>query len=105
MWVQFSDEQATEAKAVLLAAGRADLAQRFEHYEALERDPNTAAFRAGADREARDGELEVDLDDAVVSRGDDPGAYVMCWLWVSNSEAGLPDPDEEAETEEELTDA
>lgn len=29
----------------------------------------------------RDGELEFD-DNPVVSRGDDPGAYVMCWRWV-----------------------
>ena len=29
----------------------------------------------------RDGELEID-DDAVVSRGDDDGAYVQAWVWV-----------------------
>lgn len=30
----------------------------------------------------RDGECEVDSD-AVVAWGDDDGAYVMCWTWVS----------------------
>lgn len=29
----------------------------------------------------RDGELEFD-DDAKVSKGDDPGAYVQCWRWI-----------------------
>lgn len=29
----------------------------------------------------RDGDLEFD-DNPVVSRGDDNGAYVMCWKWV-----------------------
>ena len=35
-----------------------------------------------------DGELEFD-DDAAVSLGDDDGAYVMCWKWVSADEAGI----------------
>jgi hypothetical protein len=37
------------------------------------------------------GNVDVD-DDAVVSRGDDPGAYVQAWVWV---------PFEEGEDEEE----
>lgn len=36
---------------------------------------------------ASEGELEID-DDAVVSRGDDHGAYVSAWVWVPD-----PDPD------------
>ncbi len=32
----------------------------------------------------REGELEFD-DDAMVSEGDDNGAYVRCWRWVSFS--------------------
>ena len=36
-----------------------------------------------------DGELEVD-ENATVSMGEDPGAYVQAWLWVS-------DPPESAE--------
>ena len=38
---------------------------------------------------AKDGEIEID-DNAVVSRGDDPGAYVAAWVWVSDPD---PDPD------------
>jgi hypothetical protein len=30
----------------------------------------------------RDGEIEID-DNADVSRGNDPGAYVQAWVWVS----------------------
>lgn len=29
----------------------------------------------------RDGEIEID-DNAKVSLGDDPGAYVQAWVWV-----------------------
>ena len=33
----------------------------------------------------RDGELEIDAD-AKISRGDDEGAYVQAWVWVSNAD-------------------
>lgn len=36
----------------------------------------------------RDGEIEVD-EGAVVSHGEDPGAYVMAWLWVTEDEMGI----------------
>lgn len=45
-------------------------------------------YVAAARFDARDGELEVD-DVAVVSKGDDDGAYVMTWLWVSDNAAGI----------------
>lgn len=38
----------------------------------------------------KEGTLEVD-ESAVVSFGDDDGAYVMTWSWVSNEEAGVTD--------------
>ncbi len=32
----------------------------------------------------------IDFDDVpVVSRGDDSGAYVQAWFWVSNEDAGI----------------
>jgi hypothetical protein len=40
-----------------------------------------------------DGDLEFD-DDAAVSLGDDDGAYVMCWKWVSSEAAGIPSRNE-----------
>ncbi|MGD1032699.1 MAG: hypothetical protein ABSA05_16340 [Opitutaceae bacterium] len=53
-------------------------------------DPQAVrAYQQGAESLARDGEVEVD-DDAVVSMGDDGGAYVQAWLWVSDEAAGIP---------------
>lgn len=40
------------------------------------------------------GEMEVDCP-AVVSDGDDRGAYVLAWLWVTDEEAGIPHISEE----------
>ena len=37
--------------------------------------------KAASDQYARDGEIEIDAG-AVVSQGDDPGAYVAAWVWV-----------------------
>lgn len=36
----------------------------------------------------RDGELEID-DFTVISYGEDPGAYVMGWVWISDETAGV----------------
>jgi hypothetical protein len=47
-----------------------------------------SAYVRTAQENAREGEFEVD-EPAVVSRGDDDGAYVMGWMWVSNDAAGL----------------
>jgi hypothetical protein len=46
-------------------------------------------YRAGAQKLiGRDEGLAVD-DDAKVSLGSDPGAYVAAWIWVSDEEAGI----------------
>lgn len=37
-------------------------------------------------RHGRDGEVEID-DNAIISHGDDPGAYVQAWVWVPDSDA------------------
>lgn len=44
----------------------------------------------------REGEIEID-DNAVISRGSDPGAYVEAWVWVEDPsvEASEDDPDQE----------
>lgn len=52
--------------------------------------PEKLAYLAAAKLRQKDGELEID-DNAKVSLGDDPGAYVQAWIWVSNKEAGLPE--------------
>lgn len=45
-------------------------------------------YAKAACEKTSDGEFQVD-DVTVVSCGDDPGAYVMCWVWVTNEEAGI----------------
>ena len=47
------------------------------------------AYREAARRlHGRDGECEIDSG-AVVSIGDDPGAYVAAWVWVPAEDAGV----------------
>jgi len=41
---------------------------------------------AAKKRYQRDGEIEID-DNAEVSFGDDPGAYVQAWVWVPDEDA------------------
>jgi hypothetical protein len=57
-------------------------------------DDEQAPHAAGANKHrlVQEGTLEVDPV-TVVSRSADGGAYVMCWLWVSDELAGVePEP-------------
>lgn len=48
-----------------------------------------AAYIAAAQAQHGDeGICEID-DNAIVSIGDDPGAYVMAWVWVDAVDAGI----------------
>lgn len=47
-----------------------------------------------------DGDVDFQPD-GTVSKGDE-GAYVMAFLWVTNAEAGLADPDDDLEDDEEF---
>lgn len=49
--------------------------------ERVQHNKRNSAIRAMAQEEGRDGELEVD-DGAIVSEGEDNGAYVQAWVWV-----------------------
>jgi hypothetical protein len=55
--------------------------------EALQDDKNPVlrAYRRRAKKMYKEGELEID-DDAVVSHGDDHGAYVQAWIWVEDED-------------------
>lgn len=57
-----------------------------------DRNPYVAA--AHDSRHLEEGGVEVDAE-AVVSKGEDAGAYVMAWLWVSDEEAGIATGDAE----------
>ena len=54
---------------------------------ALQEDKNPVlrAYRRRAKEQYKEGELEID-DDAVVSPGDDDGAYVQAWIWVEDKD-------------------
>lgn len=52
------------------------------------------------DQYHREGELEFD-DGAIVSEGDDNGAYVQCWRWVDFTDTEL-DKDAEEEDPDEI---
>lgn len=68
-----------------------DLQIQFTKQQDEIKDPRycalALAFRAAVP--VSDGDLEID-EDAEVSFGDDPGAYVMVWKWVP--EEDLKDP-------------
>ena len=65
--------------------------------EILKEEPVAAQYRAAAQNNtiSQEGKLEVD-DGAVVSMGDDKGAYVQAWLWVSDEDAGIESDDDES---------
>lgn len=67
-----------------------ELAERLAGVVTESQDPayqaTVEAYRKAVD--VKDGELEID-DDAEVSMGEDPGAYVMAWTWVDAEDAGV----------------
>ncbi len=75
------------------------------------KEPGLAPYWQKADDESyvREGEVEIDsqgTDGAgFVSKGDDDGAYVLGWVWVANSTAGIEDPEAAAERAEEAKEA
>jgi len=89
MWVRLDKEEIDLILSLIPAGPLADKLRK-------EPDPDAAAFIAAVDT---DDDFEVD-EDAIVSRGEDDGAFVMSWVWVTNEAAGIPsedlDDDEEA---------
>ena len=52
---------------------------------------DTDPYAKTAKEMAREGEIEVD-DTTVLSGSGDDGEYVLCWMWVSDSDAGIAPP-------------
>jgi hypothetical protein len=66
-----------------------DLARQLDTLaEELDPTPGAQAYVAAAKLHGKEGELEID-DNARVSKGDDDGAYVEAWIWVSDEDAEL----------------
>ncbi|MEQ1950892.1 hypothetical protein [Mesorhizobium sp. CN2-181] len=99
MWIHFDDKELELLKKALNRSkiyGDSDetdavIALQLRISKQAVEDPIDAQYRNAV--ETSD-ELEVD-DDAIVSISNDPGAWVHAWIWVTNEEAGISDPDEE----------
>jgi hypothetical protein len=95
MWIQLSEDQEA-ALWRIVTLDEADvppddfrvIAERLAFYATPE--ANDQRYRDGVQT---DDELECD-DDAVTSPGDDDGAFVQTWTWVTNQQAGIEDDDE-----------
>lgn len=91
MWVDISREIIDEIVAYLRQTGRQGVATLLQRNAEIE---DTSADVISKYREAArrlyhwGGRLEVD-GNAAVSLGDDAGAYVMCWRWITDEEAGV----------------
>ena len=95
MWINLNDPEIQLIKDALTPfGGDAGKRQLFERIESRKDAPDDAKYRAAAKKKARNGELGID-NDAVVSKGGDPGAYVMSWIWVYDSEAGIEEESSE----------
>ena len=100
MWLNLTDDQITNLRRVLVGCKTEANAERAlvdvdRTIARFIRGPEEDAyFAAACDQHSSDGDLEFD-DDAVVSMGEDPGAYVMGWKWVTCEEAGLPRSEED----------
>lgn len=106
MWIQLDDAKLREIVTLLRerakihptsnayadnkeAISDINAAERIEWYlndQVVNKEDNDK-YRDAA-RDLLTDEDDVDAD-AVISEGDDPGAYVMCWKWVSHTEAGF----------------
>lgn len=71
------------AIAALAATDRVALANAPEDEERRQK-----IIAIARDDHCKDGVIEID-DDAVVSEGDDNGAYVQAWVWVSFADTEL----------------
>lgn len=90
MWINVPNTTVERLIAVLAANGMGEFAKQIRETLEMERTHATEFMKY---REAAPGEwAEVEVDpDAVVSTGDDSGAYVMTWVFVTKEDAGIGD--------------
>jgi hypothetical protein len=89
MWHNLTKGDAELIKIALKDKGGAPferIARELDDAIAEQEGPVATAYREAAFKRSKDGELEVDAG-AVVSMGDDPGAYVAAWLWIPKEDA------------------
>jgi hypothetical protein len=94
MWINMSKPELKKLKAALERVSftpreKLGVMQKLHDKleEALQDDKNPVLreYRRRAKKLYKEGELEID-DDAVVSHGDDAGAYVMAWVWIKDKD-------------------
>lgn len=86
MWINLDDKEVEVVLHALSSEKKTKpVAERIKEMVADRKNATYEKYRSAV--EASDN-LDVD-GDAVVSKGDDPGAYVMCWTWVSDTQAGI----------------
>jgi len=86
MWLSFSESDIKLVKAALAKKGdkySRVISDRID--EQIKRLKDLQPYCEAAMEHYQEESLEID-DDAVVSKGDDDGAYVMAWTWVRDSE-------------------
>ena len=99
MWLQLEPELIDKAIAALQQAGGMDHAEELRRRRDMSANNDEISqkyLQAARRNHASDGDLEFDSN-AIVSTGDDPGAYVMGWKWITDEEAGVESEDDEAE--------
>lgn len=91
-WLQFTKDELYTLQYHMLAGTNPEaLALREKIQERLDtmNDPEIMARWASyRDAVATDDDLSVDAD-AVISEGNDGGAWVMSWTWITDGEADL----------------
>lgn len=89
MWHNLTKGDAELIKIALTEKGGAPferIAKELDDAIAEQEGPEATAYREAAFNRSKDGELEVDAG-AIVSMGDDPGAYVAAWIWIPEGDA------------------
>lgn len=91
MWLNFNKREVEIIKEAMAAKGRAgqEVLDTITHFQAVVE--NAEKYKAGAIGILQDQQVEVEQD-AVISKGEEPGAYVMAWVWVTDDDAGIEPP-------------
>ena len=77
----------------LVAAASAALVAPVPKWQKIDKLDADEKYRTAARTQYGNGD-DVEIDrDATVSIGDDPGAFVQAWLWVTDDDAGIETDD------------
>jgi len=95
MWINFSKDELGLVKEILIlnTSKGCDLVRKINEFISRTLGPDTEKYREAAQRSlGTEDNIEID-DDAPISKGNDSGAFVQAWIWVSNEDAGITSHD------------